>query len=106
MIECALDEDTGTMTCRFPVKKMDTAASIEADKIFQKFFLEAAAKNPASLHIIFDLDGVSYVASSFLRLCVSAANKVEKDDFMVINTDPQIMKVFKIAGLDLVLKVS
>jgi hypothetical protein len=31
---------------------------------------------------------------------------VEKGKFSVINTDPQIMKVYKIAGLDSVLNVS
>ena len=49
---------------------------------------------------------MTYVAPGFLRLCVSAAGKVEKGRLSVINTDPQIMKVYKIAGLDAVLNVS
>jgi anti-anti-sigma factor len=89
------------MICRFPINKMDTNASTEADKDFLKSFGEAGADN-----IVFDLEGVTYVASAFLRLCVSAAGKVEKGRFSVINTDPQIMKVYKIAGLDSVLNVS
>jgi anti-anti-sigma factor len=101
MIECRVDKDSGTMLCRFPTKKMDTPASAEADKEFSKSLSEAGADN-----IIFDLEGVTYVASGFLRLCVSAANKVEKGKFSVIHTDPQIMKVYKIAGLASVLNVS
>ena len=89
------------MFCRFPTKKMDTNASIEADKDFLKSFSEAGADN-----IVFDLEGVTYVASGFLRLCVSAAGKVEKGKFSIIHTDPQIMKVYKIAGLDSALNVS
>jgi anti-anti-sigma factor len=89
------------MFCRFPTKKMDTIASTEADKDFLKSFSGAGAEN-----IVFDLEGVTYVASGFLRLCVSAAGKVEKGRFSIIHTDPQIMKVYKIAGLDSVLNVS
>lgn len=101
MIECRVDKASGTMFCHFPVKKMDTNASAEADKIFLKSFSEGSVNK-----IVFDLDGVTYVASGFLRLCMSAAGKVEKGNFSVIHTDPQIMKVYKIAGLDSLLNVS
>ncbi len=101
MIECRVDRASGTMYCNFPTKKMDTNASTEADKEFLKSFGEGGADK-----IVFDLEGVTYVASGFLRLCVSAAGKVDKGKFSVIHTDPQIMKVYKIAGLDSVLNVS
>ncbi len=101
MIDCRVDKESRTMIVRFPTKKMDTPASTEADKDFSKSLSEDGAEN-----IVFDLEGVTYVASGFLRLCVSAAGKVEKGKFSVINTDPQIMKVYKIAGLDSVLRVS
>ncbi len=101
MIECRTDKESGTMLCRFPITKMDTNASTEADKEFLKSFSETGASN-----IVFDLEGVTYIASAFLRLCVSAAGKVERGKFSVINTDPQIMKVYKIAGLDSVLNIS
>ena len=101
MIECRIDRESRTMVCRFPTKKMDTVASTDADKDFLKSFSESGAVN-----IVFGLEGVNYVASGFLRLCVSAASKVERGKFSVINTDPQIMKVYKIAGLDTVFNVS
>ena len=101
MIECRVDEASRTMFCHFPTKKMDTTASTEADKEFLEAFSEGGADK-----IVFDLEGVNYVASGFLRLCVSAAGKVEKGKFSIIHTDPQIMKVYKIAGLDSVLNVS
>ncbi len=101
MIDCSVDKESGTIFVRFPTKKMDTAACLEADKDFLKSLGESGAKN-----IVFDMDGVSYIASGFLRLCVSAAGKVEKGKFSVINTDPLIMKVYKIAGLDSALRVS
>ena len=101
MIDCRVDKESRAMFCRFPTKKMDTIASTEADKDFLKSFSESGA-----VSIVFDLEGVNYVASGFLRLCMSAASKVEQGKFSVINTDPQIMKVYKIAGLDTVLNVS
>ena len=101
MLDCRIDKESRTMFCRFQTKKMDTNASTEADKDFLKFFSGSGADN-----IVFDLEGVDYIASGFLRLCLSAASKVERGKFSVINTDPQIMKVYKIAGLDSVLNVS
>jgi anti-anti-sigma factor len=58
------------------------------------------------LRIVFDLGGVDYVASSFLRLSLIAAKGVTKGNFSIINTDPQVLKVFKIAGLSSLLNVS
>ena len=40
------------MFCSFPTKKMDTIASIEADKGFLKSFSEFGIEN-----IVFDLEG-------------------------------------------------
>ncbi len=101
MIECSVDKTSRTMTVRFPTKKMDTPASAEAVKD-----LVTSSSDDGAENIVFDLEGVTYVASGFLRLCVSAAGKVERGKFSVINTGPQIMKVYKIAGLDSALNVS
>ena len=48
----------------------------------------------------FDLSGVAYVASSFLRICLKAAATAGKDRFELIHARPEIKKVFKIACLD------
>jgi anti-anti-sigma factor len=58
------------------------------------------------LKIVFDLKGVDYVASSFLRLSLVAAKSLQKGNFSIINADPQVLKVFKIAGLSSLLNVS
>ena len=50
--------------------------------------------------IVFDLDKIDFVSSSFLRICIFAAKKAGAGNFQIINTLPQINKVFKIAGLD------
>jgi anti-anti-sigma factor len=50
--------------------------------------------------IEFDLKEVEFVASSFLRICLSSFQKVGVDRFSIINMSPNVKKVFKIAGMD------
>ena len=52
--------------------------------------------------IEFDLAAVDFVSSSFLRLCVLAHKKAGSGQFQVVNVNPTIKRVFKIAGLDVV----
>lgn len=59
-----------------------------------------------ALKIIFDLDQVDYVVSAFLRLCLVVAKSVKERNISIINTEPGLMKIFKITGLDQILKVS
>ena len=56
--------------------------------------------------VVFDLSGVEYIASSFLRICGKTAKKVKTKKFTIINASSQVMKVFKISGLTDVLDVS
>ena len=50
--------------------------------------------------VAFDLSGVSFVASSFLRLCLKTASVVGRSRFSVRNLKPEIKKVYVICGLD------
>ncbi len=50
--------------------------------------------------VVFDLSTVSFVASSFLRLCLKTARAVGHDRFLVRNLTPEIKKVYVICGLD------
>jgi len=59
-----------------------------------------------NLKINFDLKDVDYIASSFIRICVLTAKQLSEGNFSISNTNPMIKKVFKIAGLDEILKVS
>lgn len=65
---------------------------------------ESAVENEVLLahdrRVTFDLDGVAFVASSFLRLCLKTAKAVGVVRFSVRNLSPEIKKVFVIAGLD------
>lgn len=50
--------------------------------------------------VVFDLAGVEFVASSFLRLCIMVQQKASGNQLTLINVCPPVKKVFKIAGLD------
>ena len=59
-----------------------------------------------NLIVNFNLQDVSYIASSFIRICVVTAKQLPDGNFTISNTNPMIKKVFKIAGLDKILNVS
>ena len=50
--------------------------------------------------VVFDLAGVDFVASAFLRLCIMVQQKAAGNQLTLVNVCPPIKKVFKIAGLD------
>ncbi len=54
----------------------------------------------SDLPVVFDLAGVDFVASGFLRLCIMVQQKAAGNQLTLINVCPPIKKVFKIAGLD------
>ncbi len=56
--------------------------------------------------VAFDLQGVTFIASSFLRLCVQTAKAVGAARFSVRNLSPEVKKVFAICGLDKQLNIS
>lgn len=65
--------------------------------------VRAAVTDPQG-PVVFNLEGVEFIASSFLRLCVYASRQVGDGDFHVTNVDPNIKRVFKIAGFDAMLE--
>jgi anti-anti-sigma factor len=55
--------------------------------------------------VVFDLSKVSFVASSFLRLCAKTA-AFAQGRFSVCNLTPEIKKVYVICGLDKQMAIS
>jgi anti-anti-sigma factor len=60
----------------------------------------------ADQKIVFDLANVEYMASSFIRICVSYAKQASPGQFSMVNCQPFVKKTFKISGLDEVLNIS
>ncbi len=86
-------ESPGTLTCRF-ASRMDTSTcqAIEAS-VREK---TAATKDA----VVFDLAGVDFVSSAFLRLCQIVYKQVEGGRFRICHASPLVTRVFKIAGFD------
>jgi anti-anti-sigma factor len=104
MVEFNFDAATQTLFCRFK-GRMDTVnADLATQQVNAK--LNESQGIAAASRIVFDLGAVDYVASSFLRLCIFAAKNVPKGNFSIINTNPQVLKVFTITGLAPVLHVT
>ena len=78
---------------------MDTAACTQMEPELQASLAEADGP------VVFDLRGVRFVSSAFLGLCVRAYQKAGSNGFEMINVEPTIKRVFKIAGLESALKV-
>lgn len=92
MVKFTQDEDT--LTFSFD-KRMDSKNSLDAEKNIERIIYEKPPKK-----IIFDLQNVDYVASAFLRICITTVKKIKKDNFFIIHTQPQIKKIFEISGLE------
>ncbi len=118
MLDFEFDEAAGLLYCRFH-DRMDSIQAMQASAILndklaglghtlvsdQSSEMTQASPSPVN-QIVFDLGQVDYVSSGFLRLCLQAAKQMQQGSFRVVNTNPQVMKVFKVACLDELLKVS
>jgi anti-anti-sigma factor len=56
------------------------------------------------LPIVFDLSKADFISSSFLRLCIYANRQAGERGFSIVGAGPSIKRVFKIAGLNTMLK--
>ncbi|MFH1159375.1 MAG: STAS domain-containing protein [bacterium] len=54
--------------------------------------------------LIFDFSEVDYISSTFLRICVKKWKELGQDLFWIRNPKPDIKRVFKIAGLERLIK--
>ena len=86
-----------TIELRFE-PQLDTATCQQIEEEVQ-----AAVTDPHG-PVVFNLEGVEFVSSSFLRLCVHASRQAKDGEFHVTNIDPNIKRVFKIAGFDAMLE--
>ncbi len=73
--------------------RMDTAASQQCEPVLDERL--AQADGP----VVFDLKGVSFVSSFFLRLVLKAAKQCGSN-FSIVDVEPSVKLVLKTAGLD------
>ena len=84
--------------------RMDSLAVVKVNEIIET---EPVIKDwKPEDKIIFDLREVDYIASSFIRICVSTAKKAGAGRFSIAHCQPFVKKTFKISGLDDVLNIT
>ncbi|MCF8364928.1 MAG: STAS domain-containing protein [Bacteroidales bacterium] len=100
MAEYYYNEHSHTQTCKFN-GKLDTDISNKLQpEIEEKIIRHFVPQSESRLRVVFDFADVEFVTSAFIRLCVLYAKKIGKENFSIINSNPFIKKIFKIAGLD------
>ena len=88
----------GKLLCSF-VGQLDTAACEEfRNQLWEKV-------QELKLPVIFDMQKVDYVSSEFLRICIQVFKEVGDEKFVLVDVHPSVKKVFKISGLDKLMKV-
>jgi len=81
--------------------KLDTVISQEFQPVLELEIEKCKARKPNNnLKICFNFQGVEFITSTFIRICVASAKTVGKENFSIVNTNPLIKKTLKIAGLD------
>ena len=97
------------MTCCF-TGRLDTNVSLALwDQLNDRISALKGGNDPELLtddKIVFDMQGVDYIASSFIRIRINAAKQVQKGNFSIIHCDPFLKKTFQIAGLGDLFRVS
>jgi anti-anti-sigma factor len=97
------------LTCYF-AGRLDTIASFNlSDELYAKLNTLRGTDDPTVMltdKINFDMTEVNYIASSFIRICVTVAKQVPRGNLTIVNCDPFLKKTFKIAGLDEIMIVT
>jgi anti-sigma B factor antagonist len=87
----------GKFVCHFE-GRLDTAKCQEFEAQVQ------AALQATQAPVVFDLAGVDYISSAFLRLCLAAYKQVGPGRFSIVNVQPMVKKVLMISNLAGLLK--
>jgi len=91
-------ETEKTLPVKF-LERMDTYKSQEMEN-------ELNAKiRTSSKQIVFDLEGVLYISSYFLRICFNTLKMTGKGRFVFKNVRQDIKKVLDISGIDKLMNV-
>jgi anti-anti-sigma factor len=97
------DSEGKVITLRFS-GRMDTLAAAKVNEIMEA---EPLLENrQPDEKIVFDLQDVDYIASSFMRICINQARLAGAGMFSIAHCQPFVKKTFMISGLDELLHIS
>ncbi|MFA6584418.1 MAG: STAS domain-containing protein [Elusimicrobiaceae bacterium] len=88
-----------TITCTFPAR-VETTVCMQYQAEVEPEVLNAGKP------VVFDMKDTEYICSAFLRICIAASQKLGKEKFSVIHTNSFVHKVFHVAGLENLIRIS
>ena len=91
-----IKSDDNVVTC-YLSKRLDTNVSFGLEPEID----QATEQNK---NLVFDFSEVDYISSTFLRICLKKRKELGNEHFWIINPKPDIKRVFKIAGLVLLIR--
>ncbi|HAH07376.1 MAG TPA: hypothetical protein DCM05_12795 [Elusimicrobia bacterium] len=91
MAEYRLESDK--LVCVF-TGKMDTVAAMKLEN--EVDIQVHQAKKP----VVFDLAGVGYISSSFIRICMQTVKTAGQGNFKIVNATDEVKRIFRVAGLE------
>ena len=104
MMEFQYSLESRTFHCMLD-GRMDASGTEELAKSVDEKLEENGINSEEPVKIVFDLEKVEYIASAFLRQCLSLAKRFGKESFSVVNSSPFVKKVFSETGVDKLFKV-
>ncbi|MCX6270031.1 MAG: STAS domain-containing protein [Bacteroidetes bacterium] len=71
------------------------------DTLLSRSFEEELEGKPLDRYtdLIFDMEKVQYVSSSFLRICIKTAKQLQPGRLSIIHVSPVILKILNIANI-------
>ena len=106
MLKTNYIKDEDKLMCTFSGHISGLVCDELATKIESQLLqIKESGNNLDQLQVAFDLTEVSYIASSYIRICMNTAKKMKPGNFSIINCNPFIKKTFKVAGLDELLNI-
>lgn len=106
MVEFTFKNEESTLLCRLKGRFGADINEPFAKKLAEKIEQCSNDLEPGTLNVHFDMNHVDFIASAFIRTCITTSRTVKPDNFRIINASPMIKKTFVIAGLDKALHVS
>ena len=102
MLEFSCDAASHTLTCAL-AGRMDSETSGQVQAGIEE---RLAAVPDANARLVLNMAQVSYMASAFLRVCITMAKRLPRERFAVVECVPLVRKTFTMAGLDQVMSIS
>ena len=85
-------EVDGNLICKFSARLDTVVSQVIGDDVIRHV-------QTARIPTIFDLKGVDYISSCFLRISISSARVTPNMKIKIINVIPDIKEVYKTTGL-------